>query len=71
MSRYDLLWEYVRESGKTELTLSFDEIGLIIHAELDHSFLKYRRELSSYGYETAGISLKKRTISFRKTEAEA
>ena len=45
MSKYDALWTYIHESGKPQLTLTFDEIGQIAGVPLDHSFLKYKKEL--------------------------
>ena len=50
MSKYDPLWVYIRDSGKVRLTLTFDEIGQIAGVPLDHSFLKYKKELLDYGY---------------------
>ena len=38
MSKYDALWNYLRERGKPQLRLGFDEIGRIAGAPLDHSF---------------------------------
>ena len=46
MSKYDALWEYVRESGKKQLSLTFEEIKTIAGMPIDHSFLKYKKELS-------------------------
>ena len=39
MSKYDLLWQYVQESGSGSLKLSFTEIEKIIRIPIDHSFL--------------------------------
>lgn len=39
MSKYDALWQYVRDSGEPNLTLSFDEIGQFAGVPLDHDFL--------------------------------
>ena len=46
------------------MTLTFDEIGLISGVPLDHSFLKYKKELSEYGYAVGKISMKERTVLF-------
>lgn len=51
MSKYHMLWMYVQNSGKQQLMLSFDEIEKIAGIPLDHSFLKYKKELCAYGYE--------------------
>ena len=42
MSKYNTLWAYIHENGESQLTLTFDEIGQIAGAPLDHSFLKYK-----------------------------
>ena len=64
MSKYEKLWKYVQESNKSQMTLTFDEIGLISGVPLDHSFLKYKKELSEYGYAVGKISMKERTVLF-------
>jgi hypothetical protein len=66
MSKYNTLWTYIHESGKPQLTLAFDEICQIAGVPLDHSFLKYKKELYSYGYEVVRISLKAQTMLFAK-----
>ena len=38
MSKYNPLWAYIHESGKTQLTLTFDEIGQIAGIPPDHFF---------------------------------
>ena len=48
MSKYNTLWAYIHENGESQLTLTFDEIGQIAGAPLDHSFLKYKKELCDY-----------------------
>lgn len=50
MSKCDALWKYVRERGQARLILTFDEAEAIAGVPLDHSFLKYKRELLEYGY---------------------
>jgi hypothetical protein len=66
MSKYNSLWAYIDESGKPQLTLTFDEIGQIAGVPMDHSFLKYKKELFSYGYEVVKISTKAQTVLFAK-----
>ena len=66
MSKYNTLWAYIHKSGNTQLTLTFDEIAQIIGVSLDHSFLKYKNELCSYGYEVVKISMKAQTVLFSK-----
>ena len=68
MSKYDALWNYVRGSGKDSLQLSFEEIGAIAGAPLDHSFLSYKKELPHYGYQVGKISMKGQTVLFLKLD---
>lgn len=66
MSKYDALWAYIQKSGAPQLPLTFDAIGQIAGAPLDHSFLRYKKELTAYGYEVGKISIKARTVVFIK-----
>lgn len=50
MNKCDALWKCVRERGQARLILTFDEAEAIAGVPLDHSFLKYKRELLEYGY---------------------
>lgn len=68
MSKYENLWIQVKNSGANELKLTFEEITRIIGFPLDHSFLKYKKDLSGYGYEVEKISMKDRTVIFRKID---
>lgn len=68
MSKYEKLWVQVKNSGANELKLTFDEISQTIGFPLDHSFLKYKKELPEYGYEVEKISMKERTVTFRKID---
>ena len=45
MSKYNKLWEYIEICGKEQLILTFEEINSIAGVPLDHSFLKYKKEL--------------------------
>ena len=66
MSKYDLLWQYLRDGGKVSVKLTFDEIENVAGVPIDHSFLKYKKELVSYGYEVEKISLKNKTVTINK-----
>lgn len=68
MSKYDTLWEHVHKSGVQSLKLSFAEIHAILGIEIDHSFLKYKKELARYGYQVGKISLKEKTVLFNKID---
>lgn len=68
MSKYNLLWEYVQKNGSRSLKLTFDEIQKIAGIPIDHSFLKYKRELLEYDYEVGKISMKEQTVIFNKMD---
>jgi len=46
--------------------MTFEEIRDIAGIPIDHSFLKYKKELIDYGYEVGKISMKEQTIIFNK-----
>lgn len=68
MSKYDSLWEYVRENGSESFKLTFEEIQGIAGIPIDHSFLKYKKELTEYGYEVGKISMKEQTVIFNRMD---
>lgn len=70
MSKYEKLWRYIQESNKPQLVLTFEEIGQISGAPMDHSFLKYKKELSERGYVVEKISMKAQTVRFVKESAD-
>ena len=67
MSKYTPLWEYIIQNGAPSLKLTFDEIQQIIGFPLDHSFLRFKKELLEYGYQVEKISMKNQTVLFSKT----
>ncbi len=66
MSKYNALWEYVKNSGKQSLKLTFDEIQNIAGVPIDHSFLNFKKGLTNYGYQVGKISMKEKSVSFEK-----
>ncbi|HBF4004776.1 TPA: hypothetical protein KOE06_003228, partial [Clostridioides difficile] len=62
MSKYSSLWEYVKKNNSQSFKLTFEEIKDIAGVEIDHSFLKYKKELNEYGYQVGKISLKEKTV---------
>ena len=66
MSKYNSLWEYVQNNVKQSFKLTFEEIQNIAGIAIDHSFLKYKKELIDYGYEVEKISMKEQTVIFNK-----
>ena len=71
MSKYDSLWKWIRDHGSDSFQLTYAEIEEIAGLPIDHSFLKYKKELSEYGYQVGKISLKNQTVSFEKTDRKA
>ncbi len=70
MSKYTPLWEYVQKNGSQSLKLTFEEIQHIAGIPIDHSFLKYKKELTEYGYQVGKISMKEQTVIFNKLRVE-
>ena len=66
MGKYDALWAWIREHGTDSFRLTFAEIERIAGIPIDHSFLKYKKELTEYGYRVGKISMKEQTVEFRK-----
>lgn len=66
MSKYEPLWNYIKENRKDKYKLTYEEIKNILGFEIDHSFLTYKKELINYGYEVGKISMKEETITFNK-----
>ena len=66
MSKYEPLWNYIKENKKENYNLTYEEIKNILGFEIDHSFLTYKKELKNYGYEIGKISIKEKTIVFNK-----
>lgn len=62
MSKYEPLWNYIKENQKDSYELTYEEIKSILGFEIDHSFLTYKKELKNYGYEVSKISMKEKTI---------
>ena len=67
MNKYDALWAYVRKDGSPTLKLTFAQIQEIAGIPIDHSFLKYKKELTDYGYQVGKISMKEQTVIFERT----
>ena len=66
MSKYNALWEYIQKSESQSFMLTFEEIHNIAGIPIDHSFLKYKKELLEYGYQVGKISMKEQRIVFNK-----
>lgn len=70
MSKYDELWKWIAENGQDRFKLSYAQIQEIAGVPIDHSFLKYKKELLDYGYQVGKISMKEETVSFEKVRKE-
>ena len=66
MGKYDALWRFVREKEEENFKLTYAEMEKAAGVPLDHSFLRYKKELAEYGYEVGKISMKEKTVVFRK-----
>ena len=66
MSKYNALWEYVQKTEKESFRLTFEEIQDIAGIPIDHSFLKYKKELTDYGYQVGKISMKEQAVIFNR-----
>lgn len=66
MSKYNPLWEYVQKNESSSFKLTFEEIQNIAGIPIDHSFLKYKKELTEYGWQVGKISMKEQTVIFNK-----
>ena len=66
MSKYEQLWNYIKDCGKDAITLTFEEIGSIAGVPIDHSFLRYKKELTEYGYAVHRISMKEEKVIFER-----
>lgn len=68
MSKYSALWEYVQSNGSQSFKLTFEEVQNIAGIPIDHSFLKYKKELTEYGYQVGKIFMKEQTVIFHKID---
>lgn len=70
MSKYEPLWNYIKDNNKDSYKLTYEEIENILGFSIDHSFLTYKKELMNYGYEVVKISMKEKTVLFNKLKDE-
>lgn len=63
---YDRLAEWIVNNGSDRFGLTFKEMAAILGFEINHAFLTYKKQLLQYGYEVEKISMKNRTVRFRK-----
>ena len=68
MSKYEPLWKWIAENGQENYKLTYAQIEEILGFPIDHSFLKFKKELLGYGYQVGKISMKEETVAFEKVE---
>lgn len=68
MSKYSPLWEYIQKNRSQSFKITFEEIQSVAGIPIDHSFLKYKKELTEYGYQVEKISMKEQTVIFSKID---
>ena len=66
MSKYEPLRKWIGEHGTDSFKLTYEEIEKITGIPLDHSFLNCKKELSEVGFHVERISMKEKTVAFRK-----
>lgn len=70
MSKYEKFWEYISSTFPNkevnEFKLTYKQIKDILGFNIDHSFLKYKKELLAFGYEVIKTNMKEQTILFKK-----
>lgn len=57
MSKYDGLWKWIAENGQDQFKLTYAQIEELAGVPIDHSFLKFKKELLDYGYQVGKISM--------------
>ena len=68
MSKYEALWKWIGKNGTERFSLGFSEIEEIAGVPLDHSFLKYKKELLECGFKVVKVSMKEQNVSFEKIQ---
>lgn len=71
MSKYEPLWEWIRENGTESFRLNFAEPETITGFPVGHAFLNCKKELTGYGCRVGKISMKDRTVAFEKLRSSS
>lgn len=66
MSKYDPLWSALAAREEDTVRLTFTEAESILGFPIDHSFLKYKKELEAYGRQFVKLSMKEGLIEFKR-----
>lgn len=67
MSKYQALWEHIQTINAEKISLSYSEIEGLLGFPIDHSFLRYKKELTEYGWNVKKISMKEQTVIFKRS----
>ena len=67
MSKYEPLWKYIKDNNLESYKLSYEEIKDILGFDIDHSFLKFKKELLEYGSAVAKRSIKEKYVLINRT----
>ena len=65
MSKYEPLWNYVKEQ-ENDFILNYEQVEKILGFPIDHSFLTFKKELTNYGWQVGKISTKNNNVKFIK-----
>ena len=68
MGKYEPLWKWICDNGTDSFKLTYAEIEEIAGVPIDHSFLKYKKELLEYGFCVGKISMKEETVMFLRVK---
>jgi hypothetical protein len=68
MGKYEPLWKWICDNGTDSFKLTYAEIEKIAGIPIDHSFLKYKKELLEYGFCVGKISMKEATVMFQRVK---
>lgn len=71
MSKYSPVWDHIRGQAESPVILTFAEIERLSGVPVDHSFLTEKKELRQYGWRVGKISLRAKTVIFRRDEQES
>lgn len=66
MSKYSLLWDFLKNISEDKAIITFEEVEKIAGVPIDHSFLKYKKEAEAYGWSAEKISIKNSCVLFKK-----
>ena len=66
MSKCEPLWKWIAENGQENYKLTYAQIEEILGFPIDHSFLKFKKELLEYGYQVGKNSMKEETVGVER-----